>query len=227
MSESYSGKKGFKSFLSKLIGHETKTEYVIPKEDMNERNTSSVMCGSHTSISSAISKLADIAINSRIKYVKHADIGVDMDITEYLETLGRAELLPYGESVLCLINSIKNFNFYFVYNDSTIYCIIRMDETDEILAIMQCTNNTTEYGLLLDLLTLSNICSNQCLESHIYRHICGLILNYVKISVSKFALPEEGMAYIIREFPNKSELVNYNEWINQFNPDHEDEMQEE
>lgn len=216
MSEGYTGKKGIANFFSKLFNTSHEVEYVQPER--NDQPTSCILSGCHNKIGEVVYKLADIAINSRIKLVGYMDFKAPMDIPTYLDIVSRAELLPYGESILATLNSTEDFSFEFIVHkdsnrSSQIFCIIEMMETSEILSVFKVTENQEQFNLLSDFLVLADTVNPDGLEHFIYRHICGVILNYVKLSVSRFPLPEHGFTYVIEEWPNRCNLVEFKTWM--------------
>ena len=219
MSEGYTGKKGIANFFSKLF-NASNNEAECVQLKHNELQTSCINSGCHNKIGEVVHKLADIAINSRIKLVGYMDFNTPMDIPTYLDIVSKAELLPYGESILATLNSTEDFSFEFrVHKDSNntnqIFCIIEMMETGEVLSIFKVTENQDQFRLLSDFLLLADMSNTNGLEHFIYRHICGVILNYVKLNVSRFPLPEQGFTYIIEEWPNKCSLVEFMAWSKQ------------
>lgn len=215
MSEGYTGKKGIANFFSKLFNTSHEVEYV--QLERNDEPTSCILSGCHNKIGEVVYKLADIAINSRIKLVGYMDFKAPMDIPTYLDIVSKAELLPYGESILATLNSTEDFSFEFlVHKDfsgtSQIFCVIEMLETSEILSVFKVTENQDQFHLLSDFLVLADTINTDGLEHFIYRHICGVILNYVKLSVSRFPLPEHGFTYVIEEWPNRCNLVEFEAW---------------
>lgn len=216
MSEGYTGKKGIANFFSKLFNTSHEVEYVQPER--NDQPTSCILSGCHNKIGEVVYKLADIAINSRIKLVGYMDFKAPMDIPTYLDIVSRAELLPYGESILATLNSTEDFSFEFIVHkdsnrSSQIFCIVEMVETSEILSVFKVTENQEQFNLLSDFLILADTVNPDGLEHFIYRHICGVILNYVKLSVSRFPLPEHGFTYVIEEWPNRCNLVEFKTWM--------------
>lgn len=216
MSEGYTGKKGIANFFSKLFNTSHEVEYV--QLERNDQPTSSILSGCHNKIGEVIYKLADIAINSRIKLVGYMNFEAPMDVPTYLDIVSKAELLPYGESILATLNSTEDFSFEFtVHKDSNnttqIFCIVELMETGEVLSIFKVTENQDQFRLLNDFLILADTTNANGLEHFIYRHICGVILNYVKLNVSRFPLPEHGFTYIIEEWPNRCNLVEFRSWL--------------
>ena len=221
MSEANTEKRGLKQIFSDLIYGRSKTEEVQLNEP--EVFTNNVISGTHNKITEIIFSLVDLVVNSRIQLIGGIQYDEYMDISSYLDIMSRANLIPYGESIITLMNSVSDFSFEFIDHiddDGNIqkFCIIRNADTtnidfNSIFAIFQVTSNKEEYNSLKDFIDLADGCICDGLEHFIYRHICGVILNYVKLNISRFPLPEENMVYIISEWPNKCKLVNFNSWI--------------
>ena len=123
-----------------------------------------------------------------------------MEVSTYIEILGRADMIPYGENIMCTLNSIESFFFTFVTglddNDNPhMYCLINTPK--EPLAVFKITNTDADYSTMPDFLLICDDCVYDGLEHFLYRHICGIILNYVKLTLMKYPLLYDLLIYIL------------------------------
>lgn len=209
-------KKESKSLFSKLkkSNNDQELQHENFKKKMNKiKYTNSVMNGLHTSICETVFNLANIIFDTRINYLKDNPI----ILKGYIEVLKNIDALCDENTINSIFSSIEDFDFKFIRNDSEVYCIIKMKDSNDIFAIMQCTNNFMQYKSLSNLLNAKNVYNKNYLENFIYKHICGIILGYTRVSISRFPLSEVEMSYVIKEYPDEPELVIFNDWMCQFN----------
>lgn len=182
---------------------------------MSSDSVKQVFTESQNRITNFILNLARIATESRLETIGFIHVNEPMEASTYIEILGRADMIPYGENIMCTLNSIESLFFTFVTglddNDNLhMYCLINTPK--EPLAVFKITNTDADYSTMSDFLLICDDCVYDWLEHFLYRHICGIILNYVKLTLIKYPLLYDLLIYILAEYPGTVDIVNLEGW---------------
>ena len=219
MSEAYNDKRSIRSSIKRLFTKSEDDEDITSSDIVRE-----ALAKSQNRITRFISKLAELGTSSRLDLTGFIHSDEPMGILSYIDILARADMIPYGENVMCTLNSIERFYFEFVDHEDDNreiqkYCIISTMESSllnteiEVVGIFQVTTDTESYNTMDDFIKLCEECIDNGLEHFIYRHICGIILNYVKVSISRYPLLQDGLAYVLAEYPQSTTVVDFDEWF--------------
>ena len=124
MSEAYNDKRSIRSSIKRLF-----TKYEDDEDITSSDIVREALAKSQNRITRFISKLAELGTSSRLDLTGFIHSDEPMGILSYIDILARADMIPYGENVMCTLNSIEGFYFEFVDHEDDNgeiqkYCVI-------------------------------------------------------------------------------------------------------
>lgn len=206
----------FKKLFNRITNNQDKME------DKNSLTCNITSSGLYSRVSDIIYNIIKSAQNN----MESEDMTSEFDLSSYLNLISLSDIAQYGVNITDILNSTDNFKFEFIdhvdsFDHIQKFCIITEMHSNEILCIFKVTEDKEQYSMLDIFLSAYHSMldhieygTNNKLYHFVYRHLCGTILNYAKLSITRFSLPEEGMVYMIMQWPDKCELLNYNKWVN-------------